>query len=412
MNAYKKTTLCRICGRRDLVQFLDLGNQPLANSFLVPGTSVASENRYPLAVNFCNDCHLSQLTAVVSPEVLFRDYIYFSSGMPVLSKHFGDYAEEVMRKFIKEKGRLAVEIGSNDGLLLEALRGMGARVLGIDPALNIARQANERGVETIGDFFSEKLADEIVKKYGKARTIIGNNVVAHIDNHHDLARGIEKLLAEDGVFAFEAPYIVDMFENLTFDTIYHEHLSYLSVRPLVKFFNGFGLDVFDVKIFPVQGNSLRVYVCKTGTRAIEPSVGELMKKELDMSLDKADSYFVLARRIENLKESVVEVLVDLKKSGKKLAAYGAPAKGNTLLNYFGIGQNFLEYATEALPSKIGLLTPGMHIPVVDIQWARNNPPDFYLLLAWNYKDAVLEKEKEFRNKGGRFIMPVGDIRVI
>ena len=282
----------------------------------------------------------------------------------------------------------------------------------IDPAKNIAKVANERGVETLPEFFSEKLAGEIAAKYGKAKVMIGNNVVAHIDNHHDLVKGVSALLANDGVFMFEAPYIVDMFENYTFDTIYHEHLSYLSVRPLVNLFKQFGMELFDVKVFPVQGNSIRGYAGKSGQHEISPRVAELLQKEKLMKLDKLETYLKLASDIKEMNQKVITVLRELKAKGKRIAGYGAPAKGNTLLSYFGIGPDILDYATEALPSKIGFYTPGTHIPVVNIEDARKNPPDYFLLLAWNYKDVILNKEESLRQKGVKFIMPVGKIEIL
>lgn len=406
----KKHTNCRICKSPDLVQFLDFGMHPLANSFLRKEDLHKPEARYPLGVCFCKNCNLVQLSDVVSADVLFRDYIYFSSGMPS-SKHFNEYAYEVS-SMLSNPDDLVVEIGSNDGHLLSVIRDLGARILGIDPAFNIARIANERGVNTLPEFFSEQIAYKVAQEYGEARVIIGNNVVAHINDHHDLIKGVDALLADDGVFIFEAPYILDMFENLAFDSIYHEHLSYLAVRPLAKLLSQFGFEIFDVKIFGVQGNSLRVYAGRYGTHRIESVVGELIKKEENLRLGELSSYISLASKIESRKKEIIDVLTALKRDGKRIASYGAPARGNTLLNYFGIGNQTLDFATEALPSKIGLYTPGARIPVVDVEWARKNPPDYYLMLAWNYKDAILEKEKEFRAKGGKFIIPIGEERII
>jgi len=401
-----------MCNSRNLKPFFDLGETALANSFLKKEALDKPEPKYPLKVFFCEDCGLSQLVHVVEPEILFRDYVYFSSGMPTLPEHFKKYAKEAVNDFVSSKDDLVVEIGSNDGLLLGAIKNLGAKVLGVDPAKNIAKVANERGVETLPEFFSEKLAGEIAAKYGKAKVMIGNNVVAHIDNHHDLVKGVSALLANDGVFMFEAPYIVDMFENYTFDTIYHEHLSYLSVRPLVNLFKQFGMELFDVKVFPVQGNSIRGYAGKSGQHEISPRVAELLQKEKLMKLDKLETYLKLASNIKEMNQKVITVLRELKAKGKRIAGYGAPAKGNTLLSYFGIGPDILDYATEALPSKIGFYTPGTHIPVVNIEDARKNPPDYFLLLAWNYKDVILNKEESLRQKGVKFIMPVGKIEIL
>lgn len=413
-NSDKVVTLtsCRICQKTDLIEFLDLGETALANSFLSKGDLDKQEDKFPLRVLFCQNCKLSQLGEVVSPKVMFKDYLYFSSGMPVLPQHFKDYAGYVVGEFIENKDDLVVEIGSNDGMLLLAIKEKGVRILGVDPALNIAEIANNRGVETIADFFSENIASTIVNLYGNAKVIIGNNVVAHINDHHDLVKGIQKLLKKDGAFVFEAPYLIDMFENLAFDTIYHEHLSYLSITPLVELFKVYGMEIFDVKIYPVQGNSIRVFVGNIGEYTVLPSVAECLDKEKLLGLDNIKSYHSLAFKILQLKEKIRSTLLGLKKIKKRIAGYGAPAKGNTLLAYFGIGSDILEYATEGLPSKINLYTPGTHIPVVDIEVARKDPPDYYLMLAWNYKDAILLKEQQFLNGGGKFIMPIGEGEII
>lgn len=407
----KTQTQCRICRSDTLAEFLNLGVQPLANSFLKPDAVGADEPMYPLRVMYCTVCGLCQLGEVVDPEILFRDYVYFSSGMPS-SPHYTAYATQVVSRFTTSPNDMVVEIGSNDGHLLVEIQKRDVNVLGVDPARNIAMQACAGGIETLPEFFSEQLAHKIRTQRGAAQVIIGNNVVAHIDDHHDLACGIKALLSDNGVFIFEAPYLADMFENLTFDTVYHEHLSYLSLRPLQKLFEQFGMEIFDACVFPVQGNSLRVYACKKGAYAVKSTVGVLAQKEIDMGFNKFSSYQRLGQQIEELKHDVGRTIMACKQEGKKIAAYGAPAKGNTLLNYFGLGADVLSFATEELPSKIGLLTPGMHIPVIHINDARKNPPDYYLLLAWNYKDVILEKEKEFRINGGKFILPIGGERII
>jgi len=411
-NELRKHNECRICKSKNLKQFLNLGEMPPANSFLKEKDLTEQELKFPLRVLFCGECGLSQLGEVVNPDLLFRNYVYLSSGMPKkFSEHFKNYADEIVSRFIKSKDDLVVEIGSNDGILLGAFKGK-TKILGVDPAENIARTATENGIETIVDYFSDNLAAEIVKKYGYARAIMGNNVVMHIDDHHDLMKGIKTLLTNDGVFVFEAPYMRDMFDNLTFDTVYHEHLSYLTVKPFIKLFSQFGMEIFDIKEVPVHGVSLRVYAAKRGAYKIEPAVEEYLKREKEMNLDKFETYLKLAERVGTLKEKIVNILQDLKKSGKKIAAYGAPAKGNTLLNYFDVGPDVLDYIVEDLPSKIGTYTPGTRIPIISSEEARKNPPDYYLLLAWNYKDVILEKEKEFRQNGGKFIMPVGDGEII
>ncbi len=402
---------CRICGSSHLTKFLDLGEQPLANAF-VSAIPVAQEPFYPLQVYFCDECNHVQLCHVVDKEELFSQYVYFTSHMPT-PQHFVEYAKNVTKRFrLKRNEDLVVEIGSNDGLLLSAFLPEGIRILGVDPARNIAEAAEDRHVPTIVDFFGEKCARRILASHGKAKVIIGNNVVAHIDDKHDLMRGVTALLAEDGVFVFEAPYLVDMFENLAFDTIYHEHVCFLAIRPLQRLCSQFGLEIFDVELQETQGTSIRVFAARSGTRKVMPTVADLVKKEISLGMDSIDAYTRLAERIAASKEKLLRLLSELKAQGKRIAGYGAPAKGNTLLNYFKIGTGTLDYLTEELPTKIGSYSPGMHIPVVDVREARKDPPDYFLMLAWNYKDKILQKEAEYRSKGGKFIIPIGDMQII
>ncbi len=401
---------CRMCQSEKLVKFLDLGMQPLANAFLKKEDLLKPESKFPLEAYFCEHCNLAQLIHVVEKELLFRDYVYFSSGMPKVSSHWQGYADHVTANFLFLKNDLVLEIGSNDGILLRVFKDNGFKVLGIDPAGNIAALANERGIPTIPDFFGKKVAQSVFENHGHAKAILANNVFAHIDDHNGVLDGVRLLLHEKGTFVIEAPHILDMFENLAYDTIYHEHLSFLAVRPMQNFFEKFGMEIFDVKIVHAQGQSLRAFVAKSGAYPVSPSVKDLADRELKLGLDKKESYFNLAGRVANSKEKLFGVLQNLKSQGKKVAAYGAPAKGNTLLNYCKIGTGILDFALEDLPSKHGLYTPGMHIPVVNREYAEAHSPDYYLMLAWNYKDAILEKEKnsEFRRREGKFIIPIGD----
>lgn len=402
---------CRICNSPNLTKFLDLGLQPLANSFLKDQSEFVKEKKYPLAAYVCHSCNLAQLLDIVDKEEMFCDYIYFTSGMPKISDHFRHYAEEVISRFLKQDD-FVVEIASNDGILLKFFQDSGYRTLGVDPAANVVKVAESLGVETVIDFFSEKVAEDILKRYQPAKIILANNVVAHIDNHQDLVKGVAKLLASDGVFIFEAPYLVDMFENLAYDTIYHEHLSFLAVRPLKKLFEQFALEIFDIEVQPVQGRSIRGFVGRKGKHPLNSNVQKLIDLELRMGLNSLETYNNLAVKISQQKDKLVKILKDLKSQGKKIAAYGAPAKGNTLLNYCHIGPDILDFALEDLPVKQNLFTPGMHIPTVNKTYAQSHLPDYYLMLAWNYQKPILEKEKEYRENGGKFIIPVKDIEII
>ena len=402
---------CRICGSRELIKFLDLGSQPLANSFLRTEKEFETEERYPLQVCFCNQCNLVQLSGVVSKEKLFSDYIYFSSGMPKLSNHFKAYAEDVMGRFLKPND-FVVEIASNDGILIKFFQDKGFRTLGIDPAANVVKIAKEFGVRTLENFFSEKLAKQIVIDEGKANVILANNVVAHIDDHHDLFKGVKNLLADDGVFVMEAPYLADMFENLTYDTIYHEHLSYLALRPLKKLFEMHDLEAFDIEVNVVQGRSLRIFVGHKGKHKITTNINKYIELELSKRMDNLETYQRLVSKITEQKEQLIKLLTDLKQRGKKIASYGAPAKGNTMLNYCNIGTDILDYALEDLQVKQNMFTPGVNIPIVSALYAHSHEPDYYLMLAWNYEKQILEKEQDFLKKGGKFIIPVKGIKIV
>ncbi len=408
-----RNSACRACDSEKLEEFLSLGDTPLANDFL-RREDFKEEQAFPLRAYFCRDCHLAQLLDVVDKKRLFSQYVYFYSAMPASPKHFVAYAQDVLKRFVSDPDReRIVEIGSNDGLLLRAFQEQGAKhVLGIDPATNITHVANARGIPTINDFFGQEVAATVTAASGRAKVVIGNNVVAHIDNLQELVSGVKDLLETDGVFIFQAPYLVDMFENLAYDTIYHEHVSFLAVAPLVRLFRKYDMDIFDVQTFNIQGNSIRAFVCKKGEYPISPRVRELLDKEQALGMDKAESYHALAARVRASKDELVTLLRDIKKTGASIAAYGAPAKGNTLLNYCKIGPDILDFATEELPSKVGLYSPGMHIPVKHIDEARKSPPDYYLMLAWNYKDQILEKEAGFLKGGGKFIVPIGGVKVL
>ena len=413
MALIKKNSECRACSGK-LEEFLSLDKTALANSFLKK-KDFKSEKLFPLRVGVCRSCKLVQLLDVVDKKHLFSSYVYFFSAMPAASSHFGAYAEDVVKRFIKNPEKdLIVEIGSNDGLLLKLFQNKGCKnVLGVDPAKNIAKFATQNGIPTIADFFGQKLAEDILQKQGKAKVIIGNNVVAHIDDWRDLAKGVSRLLDDNGAFIFEVPYLMDMFDNLAYDSIYHEHLSYLSVSPLVKFFKRYKMNVFDVETYKRHGNSIRVFVCRFGSYPIAPAVKKFLVREKKAGFGKLNMYHALAKRIKSSKDGLTSILADLKSKGFKIAAYGAPARGNTILNYCKIDAGILDFATEELKSKVGFYTPGTRVPVKHIEDARKNPPDYYLLLAWSYKDKIIEKESEFVKKGGRFIIPIGDeIKII
>lgn len=331
--------------------------------------------------------------------------------MPSASTHFVAYAEEVANAYLSS-GDYVCEIGSNDGVLLKEFARRGFRVLGVDPAHNIASQANRNGIPTLPEFFSSSLAHNIRAAHGSAQVIVGNNVVAHIDNMHDLVKGVRELLSARGVFIFEAPHLVDMFEHGAFDSIYHEHLSYLALRPLQRLLSEYNMEVFIVRRIPIQGVSLRVYAARSGIYPVQKSVGECSVLEERLGLYRRETYDRLSEIIRAKKNTLVDYIRNLKEKGKRVAVYGAPARGTVLLNFLSLPTGTFEYATEELSSKIGLCIPGTHVPVIHIEEARKNPPDYFLVLAWNYRNAILEKEKAFLRRGGTFLFPIGEPMIV
>jgi SAM-dependent methyltransferase len=405
---------CRHCGSENLTLILDLNDQPPANA-LVTEDGIENERLYPLKLYVCADCQLVQLRDVVDMDELFQGYVYLTAGAGSSWKtHFTEYAKNLIERFGLTPESRVLEIGSNDGLLLSAFQELGIKnVLGIDPARNVAELANSRGIPTLAEPWNKRTAEKILEKYGKADVIIGNNVVAHIDNHQELFEAIATILQPQGFFVFEAPYLVDMFENLTFDTIYHEHLSCLSLRPVDRMVKTKGLEVFDIELTKSHGTSMRTCIGHIGAHPITSRVGELLLKEKTLGMDTVEAYHALGERIKKRRSEFLELLERLQREGKRVAGYGAPAKSSTIINFLGLTKDSLEYLTEELPTKVGKLSPGAHIPLVHVDEARKNPPDYFILFAWNHAEGILKKEEELLRRGVRFIVPVGaEIRII
>jgi len=404
---------CRVCKNTETTKFLSLGNTPLANSFLRPDQLDKPQACYPLDVVFCSQCGLVQLGHAVSPEVMFRDYIYVSSTSDTMTAHFSAYAEEIVAQFVSSPNDLVLEIGSNDGCLLRAFRKDQVRAVGIEPAANIAERANAAGIKTFNDFFCTRSAREIKEREGAAQIIIGNNVLAHIADLHDTVAGLQALLAKDGIAIFEVPYLIDLLQKDEFDTIYHEHVSYFAIRPLQRLFDLWGLQIFDVKRVPVHGGSVRVYVQRVGaSRSVLPSVEILLSVEKTNRLGSLETYSAFAVRVEKMKQELTGLLRSLKTSGARIAGYGAPAKGNTLLNHFQIGSDLIEFIVDRSPYKHGMYTPGSHIPVTPVEMLLKEQPDYVLLLAWNFADEVIAQQREYLKRGGHFIVPIPQPKVI
>lgn len=404
-------TTCRICGSKKLYKFLSLGPTPLANNLLRNDQLDDVEQYYPLDVYFCSNCYLIQLLDVVFPEVMFKEYVYVTGASRPMQTHFSGLAEDAITDFKFDKDSLVVDIGSNDGTLLQSFSRFGLRVLGIEPASNIARLAVANGIPTINEFFNEDCAMNVCKRYGHADIITATNVFAHIDDLESLLHGINRLLSGSGVFIIEVPYLLNLLNKMEFDTIYHEHLSYFAIHPLVYLFRKFGMEIVNVKQIPVHGGSIRIFVQRLPKQQSK-NVTNLLLMEQEAKLDLLETYTKFAEDVDLVKKKLVKLLKTLKNKKSRITGYGATAKSNTLLNYCEIGTDILDYISDTTLFKQGRYTPGMHIPIVPEEKFHEDLPDYALLLAWNYAEEILQKESKYRKKGGKFISPIPEPKVI
>ena len=385
---------------------LDLGEQPPSNSFIDKNKLNSLESKFPLRLFWCKDCYLVQLLDIVDKEYLFKNYFYMTSASKPIVEHFKKYAQDVYQEFLQKDDSFVVEIGSNDGSLLKEFKKLGASILGIEPATNLSELANQSNITTKNTFFSSQVSKEIIKSR-HASVVIANNVIAHIEDLQDLMSGIKILIGNDGVFIFEVPYLVDLIKKLEFDTIYHEHLSYFSILPLLKLVEQFGLEIFDIRKQSVHGGTLRIFVSKKNNFPINDSVKIFIDDEYSLGLDKIEFYQKFSTNITKLKKNLIELLLRLKNENKSIFGYGASAKGNVLLNFCDIANENLDFIIDTTPLKQGKFTPGTHIPIIPpekiLEKGKN---DVALLLAWNYADSILKKEELFRKNGGKFLIPV------
>jgi SAM-dependent methyltransferase len=399
--------VCRMCKSDAFSRVLDLGFTPPADGFLRKEQLREPETYYPLTMIVCDDCGLAQLSHVVSPEVLYRhDYPYEASLTRMGREHWAEFAITATQSLGLGGGDLVVDVGSNVGVLLEAFRDNGTRILGVDPASNIVRIAERRGVDTVNEFFGVDVAQQIVRDHGHAQVVTATNVFAHIDDLDAFVTAVKLLLADRGTLIIEAPYLAHLVRNLEYDTIYHEHLSYLSVKPLQRFFQRHGMEIFDIQRRDIHGGSIRIFAAQPGVRPAEPVVAEMAAAEDATRLHAHETLAAFARAVEQNRSDLVWMLRSLKHQGKRIAAVSAPAKGMTLLNYCRIGTDVLDFVTEKSTLKIGRVTPGMHIPVVPDAVLLETMPDYGLLLAWNFATEIMENLRPFRERGGKFIIPI------
>jgi SAM-dependent methyltransferase len=387
-----------------------LTSTPPANAFVHKDLLEEKQDCYPLEFYRCDACGHLQLTEIVAPEVLFRHYVYVSSTSPVMVNHLQATAEAVIRHAQLKSDDLVVEFGSNDGTLLHFFKNRGMKVLGIDPARNIAEVATNSGVETLPEFFAPEIARLIKASRGSARAICANNVCAHIDDLGSIFDAVQILLANDGLFVFEVGYLRDVVCNAYFDTIYHEHVDFHHVEPLVSFCLLHGLQLVHVERVNIQGGSIRCYVQhNNGPYSIDPSVDNYIDDEHAAGLHLPETYRYLGLRIEQRRVELVSLLAGLKSQGKKIAAFGAPAKATTLMYHFGLSKNIIDFIVDENPLKQGLFTPGLHVPVVHPDALQNETPDYLVVLAWNFADNIMQRYGYYVEQGGRFIVPLPNL---
>ena len=391
-------------------RFLSLGPSPLANAFLRSPADAEHEQRYPLDVYFCEDCSLVQLADVIDAEALFGEYIYVTGTSDTIAAHNERYADAVVERLRLSPSDLVVEVASNDGSLLAAFQRRGVRTLGVEPARNIAEIARARGIPTENRFFDGAAAVEIRAAHGPARAVIGNNVLAHVDDTRDFLRGCRDLLGEGGLAIFEVPYLGEMIDRLEYDTVYHEHLCYFSVTSLARLGAAEGLDIVHVDRVPVHGGSVRVFFGRRGEHAV--GALPMLDEERERGLTTFATYERFARGVRENRRELRALLERLRDEGRTVAGYGAPAKGNTLLNYCRLSTDLIPYTVDKSPLKVGTWTPGMHIPVLPVSTLIERQPDYVVILAWNFADEIMRQQEAYRERGGQFIVPVPSPRVL
>lgn len=413
MMTHHRRTTCRVCRSSKLDRFLELGPTPLANSFLKSPDEFEHEQFYPLDVYFCRDCSTVQLLDVIDPELLFRQYVYVTGTSDTMEAHTREYAQTVVDFLELGHDDLVLEVASNDGSLLRAFKNHEVKTLGVEPAKNIAAMARNSGIETLDEFFNSATASNIRNEYGSARVVIGNNVLAHVDETLDFLIGCRDVLADNGMAVFEVPYLRELLERLEYDTVYHEHLCYFSVTSMARLCDEIGLSVVRIDRLPIHGGSLRIYAgSKQHYGDHCDMVRSTIRSEQQAGMSDPIHYERFAADVENNRRSLSGLLGRLRAQGRTLAAYGAPAKGNTLLNYCGIGPDIIPFTVDKNPLKVGLYTPGTHIPVLEVSALLEQQPDYVLILAWNFSEEIIRQQKEYQDRGGRFIVPIPEPRVI
>lgn len=405
--------ICRLCESKRLEIVLLINASPIGDAYISAELLGKTQECYPLDLYMCSDCGHVQNIDIVNPELLFRDYVYVTSCSLGLVEHFQRYAEDVIDRFKLRPDSLVVEIGSNDGSLLKYFKQHDLRVVGVDPAVQIAQNASDAGIPTLPEYFDSNIANNIRAEHGPAKLIAANNVFAHADNLSEIVEGIKALLDEDGVFIFEGSYLVDIINNYLFDTIYHEHVSYHSITPLDRFFNKHDMQLFDIERIPTKGGSIRCFVqhSNSGQRKVSPVIGGLIESEKTMGITDSEIYHAFAKAIGDRKTALNNYLDDILAQGMTVAGYGASTTVTTLLWHFGLTRK-INYLLDDNPRKIGLYSPGCHIPVMPSDEIYIKKPDYIVILAWQYSEPIIRRHQKYIDEGGKFIIPLTELKVV
>ena len=405
---------CRFCSEPVTNIFVDLGIAPLSNAFLKKEMLNDVEEKFALCVYVCDNCFLVQLPEFKKPENIFEDYAYFSSYSSIWLEHAENYVDMMIKKFDFNEKSVVIEIASNDGYLLQFFKEKNIPILGIEPAVNVAKVAKEKGIPTITKFFGVNTANELKKENKLSDLIIGNNVLAHVPNLNDFVKGLKILLKSTGIITLEFPHILQLIEKNQFDTIYHEHFSYLSLNTVKQIFEFHNIIIFDVEEIPTHGGSLRIYAKHKINKnfEIKNSVNDLLEKEKEFGLLNLSFYLEFSRKVELVKKELIEFFNNTKQNGKKIVCYGAAAKGNTLLNYCGIGKENIEYVVDINSYKQGLYLPGSHLHIKKPEEIKKDKPDFILILPWNIKEEIMKDISFIHDWNGKFVIPIPRVMII
>lgn len=409
------TRNCRFCQTPLKQTFVDLGMSPISNAFLKPEQLNQAEKFYPLHAYVCENCFLVQLEEFETPDAIFSDdYAYFSSYSETFLCHAENYTQMMIERFGFNSESLVVEIASNDGYLLQYFQKQGVRVLGIEPAANVARVAESKGIPSWVKFFGTTTAQEIVRQKKQADLLIGNNVLAHVPDINDFVAGMKLALNPNGILTMEFPHLLKLMEFNQFDTIYHEHFSYLSLLTVENIFASHGLTLFDVEEIPTHGGSLRIYGKhdSNSNYQVTERLNNFRQQEIEAQLNRIDTYLGFAEKVRSTKRKLLQFLIKIKSQGQTIVGYGAPAKGNTLLNYCSIGTDFIDYTVDRSPHKQGLFLPGTHIPIYHPDKISETRPDYVVILPWNIKDEIIEQMAHIKDWGGQFLIPIPQVEVV